>query len=105
MCHVSQQECEEQLEKLKQDMMKALDYAQGWCPQTALEGKALARIITAGHWPFSVHFSKMADQTIKQDTFKWPYRDEKWPNNIETLSFALQDSPPEFMMYNYFGGI
>ena len=22
-----------------------------------------------GHWPFSVHFSKMADQTIKQDTF------------------------------------
>ena len=26
--------------------------------------------ITGGHWPFSVHFSKMADQNIKQDTFK-----------------------------------
>ena len=26
---------------------------------------------TCGHWPFSVHFSKMADQNIKQDTFKY----------------------------------
>ena len=30
--------------------------------------------ITGGHWPFSVHFSKMANQNIKQDTFKWPIK-------------------------------
>ena len=26
--------------------------------------------ITAGHWPFSVHFSNMANQNIKQDTLE-----------------------------------
>ena len=26
--------------------------------------------ITGGHWSFSVHISKMANQNIKQDTFK-----------------------------------
>ena len=26
--------------------------------------------ITGGHWPFSMNFSKIADQNIKQDTFK-----------------------------------
>ena len=26
---------------------------------------------TPGHWPFSVHFSKMADQNVKQGTLKY----------------------------------
>ena len=25
----------------------------------------------AMHWPFSMHFSKMANQNVKQDTFKY----------------------------------
>ena len=27
--------------------------------------------IAGGHWPFYVHFSMIADQSIKQDTFKY----------------------------------
>ena len=42
--------------------------------------------ITGGHWPFSVHFSKMAN---KQDTFKWPIQMTKWPTNLESLFFLL----------------
>ena len=32
--------------------------------------------LTGGHWPFSVHFSKMANQNIKQDTLldMWPIK-------------------------------
>ena len=50
--------------------------------------------ITGGHWPFSVHFSKMADQNIKQDTLKlianqihinYYYRHDKMADQTQTL--------------------
>ena len=49
----------------------------------------------ATHWPFSMHFSKMANQNIKQDTFKYTngqsnaYRHDKWPTNSDTLFGTL----------------
>ena len=49
-------------------------------PSTSLEqlgittvdiiGTCVCVCVTGDHWPFSVHFSKMADQNIKQDALK-----------------------------------
>ena len=55
-----------------------------------------AKEITGGHWPFSVQFSKMADQNIKQDTFKHTngesnsYRYEKMANQLRNLIFMYK---------------
>ena len=45
--------------------------------------------ITGGHWPFSMHFSKMANQSIKQDTVQMANQIHtemtKWPINISVV--------------------
>ena len=44
--------------------------------------------ITGGHWPFSVHFSKMANQNIKYQYTKWPIRHDKMAEQFR-YSFVL----------------
>ena len=45
------------------------------------EGREGGRVqMTGGHWPFSVHFSKLADHN--QIIYKWPMRYEEMANQF-----------------------
>ena len=46
---------------------------------------------TGGHWPFSVHFSKMADQNLMDKSNSYMYRHDKMANQFRypILFFAL----------------
>ena len=39
---------------------------------------------TGGHWPFSVHFSKMADQNLMANQIHTCIDMTKWPTNSDT---------------------